>query len=277
MQSQNTICYYYNDVRNFGDMLNLRLLSFFGKNPSNGNIRNSNIMCIGSLLQTIYSRKTKSLINKLLPHYHNPLIVYGSGFIEDTPVCYHPLRKLYITAVRGFHSLEKLHKFGNTTFAEEVAIGDPGLLARYFIKNRNIPKKFSVGIIPHYVDKQNCNLRKVNIKNSIIIDVQQNEETFLHTLAQCDTILSSSLHGLVAADSLRIPNARIILSNNITGGDYKYDDYYSAFGLVKHTKLDLRKENISEDIVSFIRENYKVTDHKVDEICKSLISAFPLK
>jgi pyruvyltransferase len=45
---------------------------------------------------------------------------------------------------------------------------------------------------------------------------------------ECKIVLSSSLHGLVLADSFQIPNKRIVLSNNIIGGDFKFKDYYSG-------------------------------------------------
>jgi pyruvyltransferase len=44
-------------------------------------------------------------------------------------------------------------------------------------------------------------------------------------------VLSSSLHGLVIADSLRIPNQWAKLSTLIIGDDYKFVDYYSCFGI----------------------------------------------
>ena len=46
------------------------------------------------------------------------------------------------------------------------------------------------------------------------------------------------MHGLIAADSFCIPNIRIILSDNIIGKDFKYNDYYSVFGIENHNKID---------------------------------------
>jgi hypothetical protein len=50
-------------------------------------------------------------------------------------------------------------------------------------------------------------------------------------IAGCDFVLSSSLHGLVVADSFGIPNAWLRVSDRQRGEGFKYRDYYAAFGL----------------------------------------------
>lgn len=36
------------------------------------------------------------------------------------------------------------------------------------------------------------------------------------------------MHGLILSDAYNIPNQRIILSDNIIGGNFKFRDYYST-------------------------------------------------
>ena len=64
----------------------------------------------------------------------------------------------------------------------------------------------------------------------------------------------------------------MILSDNIGGGDFKYNDYYSALGINDHNKLDLRtvKKHITE--LSF---EYNVTKAKIEKIQNDLIRSFP--
>ena len=51
----------------------------------------------------------------------------------------------------------------------------------------------------------------------------------MYQLSKCKRVISSSLHDLILADSLVIPNIRIILSNKIYGGNFKFNDYYSSY------------------------------------------------
>lgn len=271
-------CYYFQAEPNFGDLLNISVFKMFGLNIQAENIKNSQIIAIGSLLQTLF-RKNLSFIKKLQLKFQKPMIVYGSGFIEDIPSNFYPLRKLKIVAVRGYNSLEKLKSFKNKNIkiANEVVIGDPGLLSKYFVDVSNIEKKYDLGIIPHYVDKDNVLLNKIQVSNSRIIDIQQEPEIFLKQIAECRNIISSAMHGLIAADSLSIPNVRMVISDKITGGDYKYNDYYSVFGLKEHKIIDLSKQTFREEDVLNIKKDYKIKQEQVEQICHDLMMAFPYK
>lgn len=70
-----------------------------------------------------------------------------------------------------------------------------------------------------------------SIPKSVLIDLREPPIETLNKIAECETIVSSSLHGLVAADSLGIPNMRMKLSNHgfDFNVDFKFDDYYSVF------------------------------------------------
>ena len=272
-----TFCYYFDSVRNFGDLLNRDLFKYFGKDIKKADMPYSDIMAIGSLLQTLFREKKLSITRKLSIKTKKPLIVYGSGFIEDAPTSFHLLRRLDVRAVRGYNSLEKLKQYKNVKIADNVAIGDPGLLSKYIVDTSKVKKKYELGIIPHYVDKANSLLKKIKVKNAVVIDIQQSPQIFLKQLAECKTVISSAMHGLIAADSLGIPNIRMVLSDKTTGGDYKYNDYYSAFGLTKHNVVNLAHETFTDKDVEGIVKNYKIKPAQVEKICKDLMAAYPYK
>ena len=88
--------------------------------------------------------------------------------------------------------------------------------------------------------------------------------------------MSSAMHGLIAADAMGIPNVRLVLSDRILGGDYKFTDYYSAFGLPLQQKVILDdKTKITN--TDFISNQYNITPAQVSKICDSLLAAFPYK
>ncbi len=268
--------FYFNSVSNFGDILNLDILEKLSDHKIQHKcLEKADIVAIGSLLQAVVVPKIKfkNKINRIL---RKPLIVYGTGFIEDS-TDKNALRSLDVRAVRGKNSLEKLSKLKYVKISKNVAIGDPGLLASLLIDSSKIEKKYDLGIIPHYVDAENPLLKKIKVKNSIVLDIKQPPYILLSQMAQCKCIISSAMHGLIAADSLGIPNVRMILSDKITGGNYKYDDYYSAFGIKNHNRFDLRKEVFTEKDLSELPGKYQIKPDLVRRKKTELLKAFPYK
>jgi hypothetical protein len=77
---------------------------------------------------------------------------------------------------------------------------------------------------------------------SVVIPVTIDPLESLRMIAGCEFIASSSLHGLIAADALGIPNWRLSFSAGITGGDYKFRDYAMGVG-----RADIRTAVMPED------------------------------
>ncbi|WP_276951473.1 hypothetical protein [Helicobacter rodentium] len=83
-----------------------------------------------------------------------PLKVWGSGFIMPPSGAQETLtRPLEVHAVRGFKTKERLEHIFQTKLTG-IALGDPGLLASALINANKTPKKYEVGIIPHYIEKK---------------------------------------------------------------------------------------------------------------------------
>lgn len=268
--------FYFDSVSNFGDLLNIDLLEkLSGYKVQQKWLEKADIVAIGSMLQFTIVPKLK--IRKAISRFcRKPLIVYGTGFIEDT-LYKNCLRKLDVRAIRGRLSLEKLQKLKHVKIADDVVLADPGLLASLLVDISKIEKKYDLGIIPHYVDADSDLLKKIKVKNSIVLDIKQPPHILLTQIAQCKCIISSAMHGLIAADSLGIPNIRMILSDKITGGDYKYNDYYSAFGITKHNRIDLRKKSFTEKDLEYLKHKYQIKPEQVKKKQQELLKAFPYK
>ena len=80
------------------------------------------------------------------------------------------------------------------------------------------------------------------------------------------------MHGLIVADALGIPNIRMILSDKITGGDYKYDDYYSAFGIRQHNRINLNTSSFTEKDLEKMISTYQVKNEDVKKIQTNLLN-----
>jgi pyruvyltransferase len=151
--------------------------------------------------------------------------VWGSGFIrEDGRTIGHPKT---VHAVRGPLSRALLLK--QDVVCPEV-YGDPALLLPLFF-NPDVPKRYSVGIIPHYVDKQSEWLERYRHDPQVlIIDIESDIQDFVRSLKSCRAILSSSLHGLICADAYNVPNTWVQFSDDVEGGGFKFRDYRLSIG-----------------------------------------------
>ena len=128
--------------------------------------------------------------------------------------------------MRGTSSLARVDNIS----PRPIALGDPGILAPALL-DRTPRKKYVLGMIPHYRDASSPAVEQIrSLGASVrIIDVGWTPEEVATEIASCDAIISSSLHGLIFSDALGVPNAHIPLGGKLTGGLYKFHDYYSAY------------------------------------------------
>jgi len=257
--------YYFNKRPNFGDLLNECIPEkLFGCKVTKADTEYCDAVFIGSVLSPFAS--LDAIIRDDLPE----LNIWGTGLIH--PISTHKKfsRRINVHALRGLSTKEWLEKSTKTKY--NVPLGDPGLLCSLAFPDLDTTKEYEYGIIPHYVDKDNPLLKRLQLPNSITLDICETPETFLPKLVKCKKIISSAMHGLIAADSFGIPNVRLIVDDKIIGGDYKFDDYYSAFGLNSHWKLDLR--NINYDL-THLDFTYEISKTMVKQIQDDLIRSFP--
>lgn len=267
--------HYYNSIKNFGDLLNEDMFKILSNTDVNRTSAfRCNIVAIGSLLEKFFTPQQK-IFKILAGKFKSPVIVYGTGFIRPPEAHTVLCRRLDIRAVRGYYSLERLKQCSGVKIAENVAVADPGLLVSKLYDTSKIKKKYKLGIIPHYVDRNNPLLKKIKVKDSVILDICSAPSEFTKQLAECEAVISSAMHGLIASDSLGIPNIRMILSDKIVGGDYKFNDYYSAFGIQNHPRIDLNTAEFNEDDLEKMRKNYSITAQQVEKLQNDLLHVYP--
>ena len=303
------IIYFISD--NLGDKLNVILLKqLIGKNiyfntPLNkselkskdeenlkilNEIASTDLIFIGSTLEIITnwiyifdneSNKFKSIISKWsfkIYDYVHPLIIFGAGFISPINKTESYIRNLKVIAVRGNLTLQRL-KANGIKVSKDVILADPGILFPLIFNSNFLNKSqnnYQLCIIPHYIDQNNTLIQKnINVPNSFILNITENPIKFVHNLLKCKRVISSSLHGLIISDSFGIPNARIIVSDKIAGGDYKFNDYYSSFGIDYHLKFDLRKMIFELNHVHLIDNNYKISLDMIKKKQCQLLIHFP--
>jgi autotransporter strand-loop-strand O-heptosyltransferase len=173
--------------------------------------------------------------------------VWGTGCIDEYSMGDKP-KKVY--SVRGPLTRNLLTKIG---WDIPEIYGDPALLFPK-IYNPKITKKYTYGLIPHFVDYNTSHgLESINELENLgvkIINVTAGIYEFIDQILECEFILSSSLHGLIAADAYQIPNFRVVISDLILGGGFKYLDYYASVSRQHYTPLQLHPKLKLEDIES---------------------------
>ena len=239
---------------NFGDCLSPLICELISRRKVvHTKISKCDLIAAGSLLQ----RK------KEWPWTHK-MNVWGTGFIEQSDK--HKSKHTY-HAIRGRFSASLLPNKSISVF------GDPGLLADQLINPTQISKRYEIGIVPHYKDRALpiINKLKSEYKGVKIIDVFKDPKVVISQIAQCHSILSSSLHGLITADSLNIPNIRIKISSSIRGGDWKFNDYYSTFGI---QPLKISGDSLTKmaDLHSYFEQYNRP---RLDDIKEELYQSFP--
>ena len=266
--------HYFKEVPNFGDELSVFIAHKQHRSVKHASRTRCNAVFAGSLMNN-FMTSANTLIRSiflLCPTVY----VWGAGFIEAPDLNEKKLlRRLDVRACRGFLTLEVLKQMPEARITDATVVADPGLLAGRLINTSGTVKKHALGVVPHYVDKEDPLLSNISVANSTVIDIQQPPEAFMGKLAECENVISSSLHGLIAADSLGIPNVRMVVSDRIGGGDFKFNDYYSAYGFDSHVTIDLTRRNFSDADLPDIRDMYAIKPEQASELQDALLAAFP--
>ena len=264
----------YSPLYNAGDLLNIDLVEkLSGKKVIRSKVYNADMLAIGGALYGIqYSNsfRRKCLQKALHIIYKNkPLFVWGSGFLYDYNLNGVYRTNLRICALRGEKTRLKLSYLTKNEY--KVPLADAGLLADLFL-SVNVEKKYEIGLIPHFSQQNDAVMQKIQQRGNIhFIDIKRTPYEVIDDIASCECILSSSLHGLIFADSLHIPSMHIIGETALSGGNFKFEDYYSCYGLedtpfVMKDSLPTKKEIINA---------YRIDDEIVEKKKKELIECFP--
>ncbi len=192
---------------NFGDDINP---SFFGQLCKTEfrfvkNQRQPHFVGIGSILERVNSNS----------------IVVGSGFLR--PPQETPNFPLEIVCLRG--------ELSRSVFPKdlELHVGDPMVLIDRYMPPQ--PKRRGIALIPHMTNVDRA--RKIAGSSVEVIDPAADPWTVIADIAASEAVMSQSLHGLVVADALGIPNIWIEPTPSMAGGRFKFDDYFSTLDKAK--------------------------------------------
>jgi len=186
-------------------------------------------------------------------------IIWGTGcaFESDLdPELFNPpFNDFQIIATRGALSKELVEQSGH----KPVAYGDPGLgLPRFY--SPTIEKKYDVGIICSWVDFEYVDgyykddrIKAINSMGSLNVVEEKIDE-----LLECRVIVSSTLHGLVAAIAYGIPCILVKFSDKMVGTGFKFRDFLTCTDR-QYEPIDLRYEVITADELIALSKVHQIT------------------
>ena len=196
--------FWFDGIANFGDGLTPWLLRRAGVIPIYSTAEASNLVGVGSILE-------------MLPECYGGA-VWGTGSLQGRPIT---LPDAKFLAVRGELTRELV------SAGTDTALGDPGILASRFMKRPR--PRHQLGVVPHHMHEDDPLWAKAaTLKGVKVINVRRGPSAVLRDIAQCEAILTTSLHGLITADSFGIPVAWTHRKPDLWGGQFKFHDYESA-------------------------------------------------
>lgn len=182
-------------LHNFGDELGWHILKKMGHKINRVALANADLITSGTILDMADKRAKDGCT------------IWGSGIGWEHDI----MNRFNVIALRG--------KISATSLGFDGVLGDPGLLVSRFWPKQ--PTKYGVGVVRHYVDKREFPWA------DIVIDATEPVNQVIDKISSCATICSSSLHGLIVADSFGIPTMRLD-HPEVISGDIKWSDYQSA-------------------------------------------------
>ena len=209
-------------LTNFGDALSPEIFKHFKiKYEVVANPRLADILCIGSVIRWC--------------NFKDGLTILGSGSMWNGEKL-NP--KSNFKFVRGPLTRNNIMLSGGT--CPEI-YGDPALLLPLFCSESK--KEHDVGIIPHYVDY-------VEMKNefpnfNVIPILNEDPLVVAKEITKCRAIISSSLHGIIAAHAYGIPAAWLKYSNKLDGDGVKFKDHFYSMGLKTHMATKINEVKFS--------------------------------
>ncbi|MBI4023160.1 hypothetical protein HY375_03275 [Candidatus Berkelbacteria bacterium] len=214
---------------NWGDRLGPVIIErFSGARPTYVTDRGGRYLTVGTLIQPGY----------LKPGDH----IWGSGYLK--PKIVPASLDLTFHAVRGPRSRDGLIAQG---WDVPAVYGDPGLLLPHLYQPA-APfaslKQYPMSLIPHMGVSPAYRETLATLSPEIhVIDILGDVETVLRELWASELVFSSSLHGIIGAESYGIPAEFVQFHTWPDHGNderFKYDDYYASTGRAPRVPLDWR-------------------------------------
>lgn len=192
-------------------------------------------------------------------------IVWGAGFISTTVDIPGPPEEIH--AVRGWLSVERLRRAGIEC---PDVVGDPALLLPRYYQPKAGGQRYALGVIPHCHEWNEPIFQKARTwEDTLVIDICGGIEEVVDQIASCDRIVSSSLHGIICADSYGIPSLWLHVSDKLVGDGFKFRDYFSSVGRSERDPVMVEDSTERQELLD------RFTDYTIEIDLEKLYASCP--
>lgn len=239
---------------NLGDEIGPHIVSHVSKRKINkASIQDADLLSVGSILSWPPAR-------------FKPYNIWGSGTLQPGKI---DSAKYKIHLLRGPLTKSLLN------IPYSVPYGDPGILCSQVWEGSK-DKVYEWGIIVHLNQRKQDWVDRLqkNSKNSILINLNDKDiPKVMRLISSCKKIASTSLHGLVIADSYRVPNIWLWRGALHSGGQWKFFDYFSGINRDYVDNVDPEAIDSLDGVV--LKAGQFGYFSKIESVSSQIISAFP--
>lgn len=211
--------HWFRRKQNFGDAISRDIVAHVSGRPVEfAKPETMELVAIGSILECI--ARVSGRQKDSFPFVWGTGTHYGKlrAGVADA------LERVNVSALRGPLTAELVG-------CKNVPLGDPGLLAAELVGAQS--KTGKIGVIFHYVHLIPAGLMWALWKDDRIcmIDVTSTDHLdVVRKIGSCEYVISSSLHGLIIADSFEIPNTWLACTDLAGNIGFKFEDYAGGVG-----------------------------------------------
>lgn len=215
---------------NFGDAVNKKFWKKMYQDNFTNDRRKLHYITTGSIMCKV-NNKSIILGTGFISKYGD---IGGNNFSSKSNIKHVEPHK--VIAVRGPLTRKKLLDFKIDC---PKNYGDPLILMPCIYKKYVNIEDNIIGIITHYIDKNNKNykLLKNNLEKNnyrvkyIDICVGDNYEKLIDEINKCKYIISSSLHGVIMGIVYKKKTIYIEFSNKVIGNSFKFQDFFQSINI----------------------------------------------
>ncbi|MEL6682925.1 MAG: polysaccharide pyruvyl transferase family protein [Pseudomonadota bacterium] len=205
-------------------------------------------------------------IGSIMSRVKDNSIVWGTGSFGTEQFTQLSTKARYC-AVRGPLSRQLLRNVGVEV---PQVYGDPALLTPLFFDAPE-EKTHKIGLVLRWSETEW--LQATPGDGVTLIDLGSRDvEGTLHQILSCEMIITSSLHGLIIADTYGIPNA-YLASDTPKGGEFKFYDYFASVNKFRKPKaFDFTSEALTVDT---LMNHFDFDGREIDFDAINLLRACP--